>query len=71
MNPFRAKRIADNLAGVGSFRVHNHLHHLQVSYRGQLACFDSEPAFWLFAFKIAQASHEESTVSEAEYRLRA
>ncbi len=70
MNAFRTKRIADNLAHVGAFCVHNHLHRLKVVYRGQGACFEDEVAFWPFAFKVTQASHEESTVAEMESRMQ-
>lgn len=71
MNPFRAKRIADNLNHVRSFRVRNHLYRLEVDYRGSLACFDSETAFWSFVFKVAQAGNEEEVITEAEAQLQA
>lgn len=71
MNAFRAKRIADNLSNVRSFRVRNHLYRLEVDYRGHLACFDSETAFWAFVFRVARAGHEEDAVSEVEARLQA
>ena len=69
MNAFRAKRIADNLSQISAFSVRNRLQKLEVSYRGQRAVFDSEAAFWSFAFKIAQASHVETTLAEVEARL--
>ncbi len=69
MNAFRAKRIANNLSNINAFRIRSHLYELQVGYRGQVASFDSESAFWHFVFKLAQASHEESTVAEVEARL--
>jgi len=71
MNAFRAKRIADNLGDLRSFHVRNRLHRLEVDYRGDLACFDSEAAFWAFVFKVAQASHEEDEISAVEARLQA
>jgi len=71
MNPFRAKRIADNLAHIGSFHVRNYLNRLEVSYRDQRADFDSEDAFWSFIFKLAQASHEEGFLAEIEATLQA
>jgi len=71
MNPFRAKRIADNLANIGSFHVRNYLNRLEVSYRDQRANFDSEDAFWSFIFKLAQANHEEGLLADIEARLQA
>lgn len=71
MNAFRAKRIADNLNSIRSFQVRNRLYRLEVEYRGDLARFDSEAAFWVFVFKVAQAAHEEGVVSEVEARLQA
>jgi len=71
MNAFRAKRIANNLSNINAFHIRNRLYALQVNYRGQIASFESESAFWHFVFKLAQASHEESAVAEVEARLRA
>ncbi|MES0372131.1 MAG: hypothetical protein ABUK11_07600 [Mariprofundaceae bacterium] len=69
MNTFRAKKIADHFSGVGTFYVSNNLHGVSVSYMGYQACFEDEQQLWAFLFHIAQASHQESLIEEAEAKL--
>lgn len=71
MNTFRAKRIADQFSGVGTFYVRNRLHGVNVSYMGYQAYFEDEQHLWPFLFHIAQASHQEGLVEEAEKKLTA
>jgi hypothetical protein len=69
MNPFRAKRIADQFSSVGTFQVINKLYGVAVGYRGYQAYFDEESKLWPYLFHIAQAEHQESIVAEAEAKL--
>jgi len=69
MNAFRAKRIADQLAHIRTFRVKNKLYGLFVIYRGDQVYFESEEPFWECISNIAQASHEEDMIAEVEARL--
>lgn len=69
MNPFRAKRIADQFSGVGTFKVRSRLDGVSVSYSGYQAYFEDEQHLWAFLFHIAQASHQEGLVEEAEAKL--
>jgi hypothetical protein len=69
MNPFRAKRIADQFAAVGTFYVTSKLYGVVVGYRGYQAYFEEESKLWPYLFHIAQAEHQESVVAEAEAKL--
>jgi hypothetical protein len=69
MNPFRAKRIADQFSSVGIFHVANKLSAVTVGYRGYQACFEEEAKLWAFLSHIAQAEHQEAIVAEAEEKL--
>jgi len=69
MNPFRAKRIADQFATVGTFQVTSTLDGVVVSYRGYRAYFEEESKLWPYLFHIAHAEHQESLVAEAEAGL--
>jgi len=69
MNPFRAKRIADQFAVVGTFQVINKLYGVAVSYRGYQAYFEEEEKLWPYLSHIAQAEHQEGLVAEVEAKL--
>ncbi len=69
MNPFRAKRIADQFSTVGTFQVINKLNGVAVSYRGYQVYFEEESKLWPYLFHIAQAEHQESVVAEVEAKL--
>ena len=69
MNPFRAKRIADQFSTVGTFCVTNKLYSVAVGYRGYQACFEEEAKLWAYLSHIAQAEHQEAVVAEAEAKL--
>lgn len=69
MNPFRAKRIADQFTTVGTFQVTSKLYGVVVSYRGYQAYFEEESKLWPYMSHIAQAEHQESIVAEAEAKL--
>jgi len=68
MNPFRAKRIADQFT-VGTFQVTSKLSGVAVSYRGYQVYFEEESKLWTYLFHIAHAEHQESVVAEAEAKL--
>jgi len=69
MNPFRAKRIADQFTIVGAFQVTSKLYGVVVSYRGYQAYFDEESKLWPYIFHISHAEHQEAAVAEVEAQL--
>ena len=71
MNPFRAKKIADHFACIGSFAVNNQLYGVAVTFRGNQAYFENEAMLWAFLFHIAHAEHQESLIAQAESKLAA